>query len=42
VQLRDTVETLAGFAAPVPVIEIPRLPAGGGDHPAFDALARLI
>jgi hypothetical protein len=36
------VETLARFAAPVPVIEIPRLPAGGADLPAFDALARLL
>lgn len=42
VQLRDTVETLVRFAAPVPVIEIPRLPADGGEHPAFDAIARLL
>ena len=42
VQLRDTVETLTRLAAPVPVIEIPRLPTGDAEHPAFDTLARLL
>ena len=39
---RDTVETLTRFAAPIPVIEMPRLPADGGEHPAFDAIAALL
>jgi dethiobiotin synthetase len=42
VQLHDTVETLARFAAPVPVIELPHLPADSTEHPAFDAIARLL
>jgi dethiobiotin synthetase len=42
VGLRDTVETLARFAAPVPVIELPRLTAESADHPAFAAIARLL
>jgi dethiobiotin synthetase len=42
VPLRNTAETLARFAAPVPVIELPRLPADSTGHPAFDAIARLL
>jgi dethiobiotin synthetase len=42
VPLHDTAETLARFAAPVPVIELPRLSGGAVDHPAFEALARLL
>jgi dethiobiotin synthetase len=40
--IHDTAEIVARFAAPVPVIELPRLLADGAGHPAFDAIARLL
>jgi dethiobiotin synthetase len=40
--LDDTVTTVQRFADVVPVIGIPRLPAGTFDHPAVARLAKLI
>jgi dethiobiotin synthetase len=40
VPLPDTIDTLSRFAA-VPIVALPRLPAGTADHPAFAQIAAL-
>ncbi len=42
VDLEDTVHSIARFADGVPVIGLPRLPAGITEHPAFARIAALL
>ena len=42
VTLDETVAAITRFAAAVPVIGLPRLPAGAAEHPAFARIAGLI
>ena len=42
VELEETVESLARFAAATPVIGLPRLPGGLTQHPAFARIAALL
>ena len=42
VPLADTVATLTRFAAPIPVVALPRLPATNTAHPAFAQIARML
>ena len=42
VPLADTVATLTRFAAPIPVVALPRLPATDTTHPAFAQIARML
>jgi len=42
VELEDTVDSIARFSDGVPVIGLPRLPAGITDHPAFARIAALL
>lgn len=42
VPLHDTVETIVRFAAPIPVLAVPRLRGPGEDHQAFARLAALL
>jgi dethiobiotin synthetase len=42
VPLADIVATLTRFAAPVPVVALPRLPATDTTHPAFAQIARML
>jgi dethiobiotin synthetase len=42
VPLDDTAATIARFVAPVPVLALPRLPAGKAEHPVFQALAEAV
>jgi dethiobiotin synthetase len=42
VELEDTVDSIARFSDGVPVIGLPRLPAGITEHPAFARIAALL
>jgi len=42
VELEDTVDSIARFSGGVPVIGLPRLPAGITEHPAFARIAALL
>jgi dethiobiotin synthetase len=42
VPLADTVATLTRFAAPIPVVALPRLPATNTAHPAFAQIAGML
>ena len=42
VPLADTVATLTRFAAPIPVVALPRLPASETKHPAFAQIESLL
>ena len=42
VPLADTVATLTRFAAPVPVVALPRLPSAESEHPAFAQIAGML
>jgi dethiobiotin synthetase len=42
VALEDTVETIARFAAPIPVLAVPRAPGGADDQAAFARLATML
>jgi dethiobiotin synthetase len=42
VSLSETVDTLARFVEPIPVVGIPRLGPGDGDHAAFAELAAIL
>jgi dethiobiotin synthetase len=42
VELEDTVDSIARFAGDVPVVGLPRLPAGITEHPAFARIAALL
>ncbi len=42
VPLADTVATLTRFAAPIPVVALPRLPETDTTHPALAQIASLL
>ena len=42
VPLADTVATVARFVAPIPVLALPRLAPGHGEHPVFADLAEVV
>ena len=42
VTIADTVGTLSRFAAPIPIVAMPRLPDRKAEHPAFAELAALL
>jgi dethiobiotin synthetase len=42
VPIRETVATLTRFAAPIPIVTLPRLPAGTTQHAAFAEIAALL
>jgi dethiobiotin synthetase len=42
VPIADTIGTLSHFAAPIPIVAMPRLPDRKAEHPAFTELAALL
>jgi len=42
VPMQDTAETLTRFTQTIPILALPRLPAGKADHPVFGELAALL
>ena len=42
VSLTDTVATLSRFAAPIPIVTLPRVAAEASAHPAFSQIAELL
>jgi dethiobiotin synthetase len=42
VTMADTTQTLAYFAGAIPIVPLPRLPAGTTAHPAFAEIAKLL
>jgi dethiobiotin synthetase len=42
VTMADTMQTLAYFAGAIPIVPLPRLPAGTTAHPAFAEIAKLL
>ena len=42
VTMADTMQTLAYFAGAIPIVPLPRLPAGTTAHPAFAEIAKLV